>query len=59
MNETTISAREPYEEPTVEDLPLQSDEMMVGNCKGDGLGAGSNGGTSCTNPVTGVACKAS
>jgi hypothetical protein len=58
MNETTIQAREPYEEPMVEDLPLQSDDMMIGSCKGDTIHASSSGGTTCTNP-TGNACKSS
>ena len=40
MNETTAQAKEPYEEPFIEDVPLQSDDMMVGNCKGDGTTPG-------------------
>jgi hypothetical protein len=58
MNETIAHAKEPYEEPSIEDVPLQSDDMMVGNCKGDGHTTGRGGSTSChITPTT--PCKSS
>lgn len=31
-----VNAREPYEPPVVEDIPLKSDEQVLAGCKGPG-----------------------
>jgi len=32
-NATNETAREPYEAPTIEDVPLRAEEQLLGGCK--------------------------
>ena len=54
----TDAAHEPYEPPTIEDVPLRADEQVLGGCKTtsgpspgrEGSAFGCGGG--CKNPGT-------
>jgi hypothetical protein len=44
---------EPYEPPTVEDVPLKPEETMLVPCKGNGFSAGFNTGVTCLTALGG------
>jgi hypothetical protein len=50
---------EPYEPPTVEDLPLKPEEAMLHPCKGNGISAGFNTGLTCKTHSGGPPCRQS
>jgi hypothetical protein len=47
MEKTSATALEPYEEPTVEDVPLKPEETMLLPCKGNHFSPGFNTGPTC------------
>jgi hypothetical protein len=56
MEEPKPRVREIYEAPTIDDVPLQSEDTVLVACKGDHLHNGANTGTTCR---TIVACRTS
>jgi hypothetical protein len=48
------TAREPYEPPVVEDIPLHAEEQVLHTCKV--AGSSGPGPLECHNVVTGAAC---
>jgi hypothetical protein len=49
MDDVKVEAREPYEQPTVEDVPLRAEEQVLQNCKAFAGGPGM--GFSCLFPA--------
>jgi hypothetical protein len=57
--ETIENSLESYEPPTVEDVPLKPEEIMLAPCKGNTISAGFSTGVTCINTLTGGPCRTS
>ncbi|MDB4971516.1 MAG: hypothetical protein JWN44_7205 [Myxococcales bacterium] len=44
---TNESAREPYEAPAIEDIPLRGEEQLLAGCKQPGQNSPSSAGNFC------------
>ena len=56
-NRIESGAREAYEAPTVDDVPLQSSDMMTATCKTPTVGTAFSGSRGCHPPFNPTPCR--